>query len=317
MKEYDISILILTYNPQWSKLKGTILSALKQKNISFEIVVSDDGSQNSFQSKLVDLFYEYNFEDYILVESNTNTGTVSNYKRGLDKATGSYIRAISPGDYIYSENCLKEWLEYMNATKAKVCFGNAEYYNDDDDIRVIRHVSAPRAQYLYNNWPSLARKEYLVLDDMALGAAYLSDRKLVEKYINEINGKIKLGEDYIYTLMTYDGIQLKHYDKTVLWYEYGHGVSTSNSNFFSEIMKKDWIEMHHILLNRNPISGFEKRFHREIYLYEKFKGNKLLYFIIKILCTPEILFWRCMNILARRYTETIEINQFFKDINLE
>ena len=36
-KKYDVSVIICTYNPQWKKLKSTLLSALEQKNIDFEI----------------------------------------------------------------------------------------------------------------------------------------------------------------------------------------------------------------------------------------------------------------------------------------
>ena len=45
--KYDISVIIVTYNPKWEKLRTTILSILFQKNINIEIIVSDDGSKNN------------------------------------------------------------------------------------------------------------------------------------------------------------------------------------------------------------------------------------------------------------------------------
>ena len=128
---YDVSILILTYNPSWVKLKNTVVSALLQKDINFEIIVSDDGSENNYFDELEKLFLSYKFNDYKMVGSDKNEGTVKNLNRALLMAEGDYIRDISPGDYLFSENSLANWLRYVKQIKIDVCIGLPISYKDD------------------------------------------------------------------------------------------------------------------------------------------------------------------------------------------
>ena len=40
----DVSVIVLTYNVQWEKLKPTLESILMQEDVNCEIVMADDGS---------------------------------------------------------------------------------------------------------------------------------------------------------------------------------------------------------------------------------------------------------------------------------
>ena len=42
--DFSVSVILCTYNPDWRKLKATLLSAAMQEDIDFEIVLTDDGS---------------------------------------------------------------------------------------------------------------------------------------------------------------------------------------------------------------------------------------------------------------------------------
>ena len=44
VSDFSVSVILCTYNPDWRKLKATLLSAAMQENIDFEIVLTDDGS---------------------------------------------------------------------------------------------------------------------------------------------------------------------------------------------------------------------------------------------------------------------------------
>ena len=44
VSEFSVSVILCTYNPDWRKLKATLLSAAMQEDIDFEIVLTDDGS---------------------------------------------------------------------------------------------------------------------------------------------------------------------------------------------------------------------------------------------------------------------------------
>ena len=45
MYQYQVSVIVCTYNSKWEKLKSTLLSILSQRDISFEIIIADDGSE--------------------------------------------------------------------------------------------------------------------------------------------------------------------------------------------------------------------------------------------------------------------------------
>ena len=42
-KEFDFGVVVCCYNPDFEKLKKTIISIVNQKDVSFEIIISDDG----------------------------------------------------------------------------------------------------------------------------------------------------------------------------------------------------------------------------------------------------------------------------------
>lgn len=45
MYQYQVSFVVCTYNSKWEKLNSTLFALLAQKDISYEIVVADDGSE--------------------------------------------------------------------------------------------------------------------------------------------------------------------------------------------------------------------------------------------------------------------------------
>ena len=64
-RETDISILVLTYNSTWEDLENTLESALAQKGICYEIVISDDGSEDNHREQLIQYFERKNFPNYL------------------------------------------------------------------------------------------------------------------------------------------------------------------------------------------------------------------------------------------------------------
>ena len=45
---FDVSVVILTYFPDKEKLLKTLKSVLLQKNVSYEILIADEGSDNFY-----------------------------------------------------------------------------------------------------------------------------------------------------------------------------------------------------------------------------------------------------------------------------
>ncbi len=300
-----MSVIVVTYNPVWDKLKKTLLSVLLQKNIELEIIITDDGSKCNYQDKALDLLLEYGINNYTLLANEQNEGTVSNVIKGIKQSKGRYVRLISPGDYLYNSDTLFKTFNYMKSNNVKVCFGVPIYYNDDKKFEIINHRSVPKCLFLYRGKrnESMIRKNYLVLDDMPLGATFCTERNLFLKYLNRFKGRLKLGEDYAYSLMVYDHIKIYFFEQPVIWYEYGHGVSTSNDSVFSRIMKKDWYYFHKTIEESFTRNLFDKKFKLYIKLYHK-APNRFLKLIIRYGMYPDIIFWRIVRKIVNERTIT-------------
>ncbi len=126
----EVTVIVASYNPIWEKLRRTLCSIILQKDIHIEIIVVDDGSEDNLFIKIRNFFYEYNFKEYILMDSDINQGTCINIYRGAKAAKGKYLKCISPGDYLYEETTLKQMYEYAEKNNADVCFGEAIYYSE-------------------------------------------------------------------------------------------------------------------------------------------------------------------------------------------
>ena len=77
--EYEVSVVILTYHPDWNKLRQTVLSAVFQMDVHREIVIADDGSKDNCRKQLEELFEELQFPDYRLV-MNPGRGIKAEFK---------------------------------------------------------------------------------------------------------------------------------------------------------------------------------------------------------------------------------------------
>ena len=101
VSDFSVSVILCTYNPDWRKLKATLLSAAMQEDIDFEIVLTDDGSGEDHFREAAALLDSRGFSDYRIVKNKTNVGTVRNLLGAARQARGEYIAAISPGGYAF------------------------------------------------------------------------------------------------------------------------------------------------------------------------------------------------------------------------
>lgn len=288
-KKYDVSVIICTYNPQWRKLKSTLLSALEQKDIDFEIVVSDDGSKENCFDRVKSLFGDYHFVDYKLVGNEVNKGTVENYYSALEVAEGLYTYAISPGDMLYDSNVIHKLHKFAIKNKALICFGNVVYYNADNNvIKVFDDLkSAPSRPWLFDSkLPVEKVKEYFMMGNIINGASFFRKTDVAMKYVNRIRGISKYVEDNTTTAFALaDGVRVWYYDDFTVWYEYGTGVSTGNDTKWKKLLEDDFKKVNAMLLKDYPadktirdcikINLMNKEFPK--YLYMLFNCPDMIY----------------------------------------
>lgn len=107
-KRSDFSVIIPTYN-RASYLRLAIFSVLRQKDVSVEIIVSDDCSNDNTE-EMVKSFHEKRIK---YIKNNTRLGTSHNMQKCFLRAKGEYIFTLGDDDLILDEYTLIEIRKMM------------------------------------------------------------------------------------------------------------------------------------------------------------------------------------------------------------
>lgn len=295
----EISIIIVTYNSDWHKLKATINSVLMQKGVDYEVVFADDGSRKKWNEEIVQ--YIRNRCSFTFSDSKINIGTVSNILGAVQKAQGRYVKVISPGDCFYSDDSVKRWIEFMKNNNADVSFCNAAYYRcTGGEIEIVKEKSSPKNICIYHQRNN-ERKifvDYMLANDFILGASILVEKEVMRSYLIEMQGKVKYAEDYMIRLMIFDGRKINHINNCFIWYEYGDGISTNGNAKWKKMLKSDFDATNDIIKNR-PISNGKMQKKYKDYLVRK---NKKLKKLLKVTLFPTMIIYRIKMKYTRKRT---------------
>ena len=115
-EEIKVSILLLTYNSDWERVRLTLQGIMKQDYRNYEILVADDGSKDNLKEKFIAYFAEQGFDRYQLILNEENHGTVKNILSGLEKASGYYVKRSGQAIFFITAILWAEWfLSWMQA----------------------------------------------------------------------------------------------------------------------------------------------------------------------------------------------------------
>lgn len=300
LADIDVSVLVAVYNSDVKRLLQTLYSVLIQKDIGLEIVIADDGSADNHMSEIVEFFEKFGFTGYSLVLSPDNNGTVRNLINGMRCCSGRYVKAISPGDYLYDPLTLKEWVAFMDGSGA--VFGSGRYleYNPfKEGINEIISSAVPgRKPYLIDAYLNgIDRKKinynYLLLDDFFMGAAILVKREVFDRYLKLIEGKVRYAEDSVFRMMISDGLYPAFMDRMLMWYSFGDGVSTRKNIKWYNIILHDHYKAGIVIRDRlNKSDWFTFRY--KIYL--TLCKNTFVKIVSKYILFPSLLYYRLIRI---------------------
>lgn len=283
MKE-KISVIVLTYNPLKQKLIATLKSIISQKNVDIQVIISDDGSKENYFEEAKQFLEKNCFTDYKLVSYGENQGTVKNVIRAVGVSDGKYVKLISPGDMFTSNNVLRDWLNHLIQSKYKWSICEAIYYkNVNGRITPIKQPTHPMLTEIYEKeQEKKCRWNYVILDDVALGAATIIEKDVLIEYLLRIEGKVVYGEDNIYRIMMFDGICADYYSECGILYECGEGVSTSGESVWNGRLMKDWSATDLEMLSKvDTNDSFQVKMWK--ILKNNGKGNKCIRYIRKII----------------------------------
>ena len=242
----EITVIVVTYGALLADLLQTVSSVLQQVDVKYDIVVSDDGSPDNHFKELKRYFESVSFDDYKLVPSLENSGTVRNLARGIEVAESNIIKPLSPGDYLYDRFVLSKIVAVMQRTQAPVVFGKAVYYStmgNGCEIHNRRNpqIMLPYKLHLQRLSSKLVQKHQILYRDLVLGAAVAYRLDKAKAYIEVlIKAHVKYCEDYMVQVALLERDAVGYLDEFIVWYEYGSGISTQKENRWnSELMAEE------------------------------------------------------------------------------
>lgn len=286
----DVSIILVTYNSNWESISVTLQSILKQKKVSMQIIIADDGSKITFDDRIKKLMELYGFDNYLILNATANRGTVLNISNSIKNIRGKYTKTIAPGDYLFNNTTLYNWVDFMSKNNVSVSFGDAVYYSKTNELLLYKTKGAPVNKKLFalGKYNSKQFVDYLLANDTILGAAQLMKSDILIKYLKIIENKVIYAEDYMIRIMIYDGINVVYYPNIVIWYEYGTGISTSKNSKWDKLLYADF-EMSNDLISQRKADNFMQIKYQKYLKLRKVKNIKK---IVKVICFPSVIVYR-------------------------
>lgn len=257
----EISVIILTYNTDKTKVIDTINSIIMQEDLTYEIIIADDGSYDNNFKYLEKYLNKKCSKSFRLLEQKENRGTVKNFLEGISYARGKYVKGIGAGDLFYEKDTLKKWYFFMENYNARVSFCDALYFckNEKSEIEFLKIKDSPQRPQIYLRHNIQQMKRYfLIYNDLILGAKFLVERSLLEEYLKKIESCVKLAEDNIFRIMLCDDIPFYYFEDIGICYEYGVGIWSSKNNKYSKQLQEDW---------RNTNAIIDKKISKNIQKY--------------------------------------------------
>ena len=289
----EVSVICLCYNSSWEKLKHTLNSLVTQTDVEFEIVIADDGSEDTHENELLAYFREKQFERFQFSFAPENGGTVCNLYRALSLAKGKYIKAIAPGDLLHDPGTLSRWVRFMEETDADVSFSDAVYYTEENgEVRFVETRRSPQNLFLYDG--SGKRRDilvdYLLANDTALGAALLYKSACLLPVLSSMVGRVRFAEDFSVRLLVYGGNTLIHFPEAAIYYEYGSGISSSKNKKWEEILRQDFETTNRIIVEQGPSSDRDAERIRRYFASDR--KNAFIRKAEKVLRFPSVIRFR-------------------------
>ena len=183
MNEMDLSIIVPIYNTE-QYISRCVNSILQLKNIKFEILLINDGS-NDASEKICKEFEQVYSNIHYFYQENQGVSVARN--NGIQHATGKYIAFVDSDDYWYDINT-KDVLDAIE-TDADLVYSTAYYREDEEKRTLIRRDTIEIENTLFSS----------IIEKTKNGGwanwLYLFRRDIINQYEVAYRPKIRVAED--------------------------------------------------------------------------------------------------------------------------
>ena len=310
-----ISVLVLTYHPRENALFSTLRSIVKQKDCNYEIIVADDGSPDFFQEKIRSFLNACGCS-YKILPHEENQGTVKNILDGVKVAQGTYIKPISPGDYLYDDTTLRDTAAFMQQHQAKAAFGKLVFYACEPKLRV-KNLTHPYLPDIYESQPynfEKAKKHQLVYGDFICGASAVYETAAFRTALETISPAVRYAEDSVFQLFALENTRIFYLPRYIVWYEHGGGISTGKTDQTFTRIDWDFYRFYQLMNDRFPGNYYV---HRACVFWEMRKNGTKVRQIVNKLRPDKFLCSLRIKILRSRLQVTDYNDEFFRQCHID
>lgn len=181
-----ISIIMPVYNAQDTILK-TLEKLTKQKFDDFELVITNDGSQDETESIIKNFMNNNNLNWQLINQGNKGPGEARN--TGLENAKGKYILFLDADDYL-DDYALEKLYTSMISDNYDLSFSSYAYVSPSGKQNIFAHNNRAYSQY-----------EMMKLFGMRVISIGIGNSLIKKSIIRDNNikfKKFKLGEDNLF-----------------------------------------------------------------------------------------------------------------------
>lgn len=148
-----VSVIIPTYQRNWSYLHRSVMSVLNQTYTNIEVIVVDDSPENyveraEIKKNMAALVAADQRVRYLVNEKNLGGSLARN--QGINQATGKYVTFLDDDDE-YLEEKIKHQVEFMEESGCDLSFENMIMYNTKGkvvDVREYKDIKNFDNEYL-------------------------------------------------------------------------------------------------------------------------------------------------------------------------
>lgn len=182
-RDAKVSIIIPVYNGE-QYIVNCLNSIRRQRDISIEVVIINDGSTDASIDIIEDYQQKYSDDIEIRIYSQNNSGQGAARNAGIEKANGRYIMFLDQDDTLV-EKILLKMLSDIEKTDADILIGGYQRVLDGVVKRRVRLQQEEWSKYrIVAPWGKLYRRDFLINNNIRFMP-------------------VVLGEDIYFMLMSY------------------------------------------------------------------------------------------------------------------
>jgi len=257
MNKNSISILLSTYNGE-RFLKEQLESLFLQKEVSFEIIVRDDGSND----KTIDILKSY--KDISLIESKKNIGVINSYSILVGEALkrgGDYIMFCDQDD-IWMEEKVKITLDRIK--KLENIYPNTPILVHTDLEVVDENLNLIDSSFWHyqNIDPNLNSFNRLLLQNIVTGCTVMINRPLAH-LIFPIPPKVIMHDWWIGLVASYFG-KISYIKKSTIKYRQHNKNDIGAKKFGLSYIWEKILDSNELDGNIEQAKAFLERFYNKL-----------------------------------------------------